>query len=135
MFKYSTNSKLKYLLILCLSLTLLIAQASGLHVHLQHDDHSSAVTNYIPDVHTASILHDSDLATHYSVDHSATIDISSENVVKKANLLPPLVLVLLFIGFLISIPHFVKIHWQRLYKIQLIPCYYLLHPALRAPPL
>jgi len=129
------NSLLKYLLLLCLSLALILSQANRLHMHLQHDDHSSVATGHIVDVHKTTILHDIDLADHQDGGHhSTTIDISPDNLVKKTNLLNPLVLILLFIGLFLYLPRLTCLPRKRLYKELFNPCYYLLHPPLRAPP-
>ena len=115
-----------------------MAQASGLHMHVQHDDHSSAASGHIIDIHTASTHHD-DIDTHHhgaqDDHHPAAIDISQDYLVKKTSLLDPLVLIILFIGLFLFIPRLRRISSQWHYKPpNVIPCYYLLHPPLRPPP-
>jgi len=133
--KYPNNSIFQYLLVLCLSLALVLSQANRLHMHLQHEDHSPVASGHIVDVHTASTLHDFDLADHHENHHPAAIDISPDNLIKKTNLLNPLVLILIFIGLFLYIPRLVCLPRQRRYKTLFIPCSYLLQPPLRAPPL
>lgn len=128
------NSILKQLLILCLSFALILSQANRLHIHPGHDEHSSAASGHIVDVHTSSILHDFELTGHHTDQHTAAIDVSPDNLINKANSLNPLVLILLFIGLFLYICRQLYQLWQRPYKILFTPCYYLIKPPLRAPP-
>lgn len=132
----SQNSPiLYYLLVLCLSLALILSQTNRLHMHLQHDDYASAASAHIVDVHTTTIQHDMDLAGHHNDHHVAAIDINTDNLVKKINSLNPLVMILLVIGFLLYRPRLISLHRPGLYQTLITPCYYLLHPPLRAPPI
>jgi len=133
--KYHNNPALQYLFILCLGLALILSQTNRLHMHLQHDDHSSVASGHIVGVHTTTTLHDVDLTDHHDGNHHSTaIDISPDNLIKKTNILNPLVLILLFIGLFLYLPRLICLPRQRRYKTQFIPCNYLLHPPLRAPP-
>ena len=141
--KNANNPIFQYLLILCLSLALLLAQTNRLHMHLEHDDHSDtsghAVDGHVVDVHAASILHDFDLTHHEGFldgdHHPVAIDVSPDNLIQKTNLLNPLVLILLFIGFLLILPRLVCRIRQRPYIKRFTSRYYLFQPPLRAPPL
>jgi len=131
MFKRSNNLVLQYLLILCLSLSLLLAQSNRrLHMHLEHDVHPS-----VESVHVASLLHDIDLANHQDDHHLMAIDISSANIVKKISLFNPLAIILLLVTLFLLLPCRALISRQRLYKILRTPVDYLLYPPLRAPPI
>jgi hypothetical protein len=106
-------------------------------MHFEHDHHSFAASGHVINVYSSTILHAHaiGLAHHQHGDyHSAVIDISSDNLIKKASSLNPLLLIFLFIGLLLCVPRQFCMHRQRLYKILLIPGYYLLQPPLRAPP-
>ena len=136
--KTYNNPIFQYMFILYLCIALLMAQASGLHMHVQHDDHSSSASGHIVDIHTASTHHD-DIDTHHhraqDDHHPAAIDISQDYLVKKTSLLDSLVLIVLFIGLFLFIPRLRRISSQWRYKPpNVIPCYYLLQPPLRAPP-
>jgi len=135
MLKSSNNSVLQYLLILCLSLALLLAQSNRLHMHLEHDDHSSIESGHVVNVHIASLLHDIDLANHQDDHHLMAIDISSANIVKKISLFNPLAIILLLVTLFLLLPCRALISRQRLYKILRTPVDYLLYPPLRAPPI
>ena len=130
----------QYMLILYLCIALLMVQASGLHLHVQHVDHASATSEHIVDIHIASTLHDIDKYTHHyggaqNDHHPVAIDISQDYLVKKTSMLDPLALMIFFIGFFLFIPRLRRICSQWRYKPPTInPCYYLLHPPLRAPP-
>ena len=136
--KTYNNPIFQYMFILYLCIALLIAQASGLHMHVQHDDHSSTASGHIIDIHTASTHHD-DIGTHQhgtqDDHHSAVIDISQDYLVKKTSLSDPLALIIFFIGFFLFTPQLRRISSQWRYKPPTIkPCYYSIHPPLRAPP-
>jgi len=129
--KTYNNSIFQYMFILYLCIVLLMAQASGLHMHVQHDDHSSSASEHIVDIHTASTHHHGAQDDH----HPAAIDISQDYLVKKTSLLDPLVLIIFFIGLFLFIPRLRHISSQWRYKPPNVnPCYYLLQPPLRAPP-
>ena len=130
----------QYMFILYLCIALLMVQANGLHLHVQHDDHASATSGHIVDIHIASTLHDIDKYTHHydgaqNDHHPAAIDISQDYLVKKTIMLDPLALMIFFIGFFLLIPRLRRICRQWRYKPPAVnPCYYLLHPPLREPP-
>ena len=128
------NSVLRYLLVLCLSLALILSQASRLHMHVQHDDHSSVASGHVVNVHTATLLHDLNLTDHHGDHHVAAIDVSTDNLVKKTNSLNPLVLILLCIGLFLYLPHLISLPRQRRFQTLFTYCYYLFNPPLRAPP-
>ncbi len=137
MAKIHNNSTFKYLLVLCLSFTLLLSQADRLHMHLVHDDHSVS-SGHIIGVHPESTLHDFDLTNHHGEhqdNHSAVaIDISIDQLAKKANLLDLLAIALLFIVLFLITPRLRRVSKQKLCKVPVSSCYYLLQPPLRAPP-
>lgn len=137
MLKDNNNPIFQYLFILNLCIALLIAQTSGLHMHVQHDDHPLAASDHIVDIHTVSILQD--IETHHNgpqdQHHHAAVDISQDYLIKKANLLNLLALVVFFIGLFLYVPRLFYICSQWRYKSLIInPCYYFLQPPLRAPP-
>lgn len=132
--KYQNNPISHYLLVLCLSLALILSQTNRLHMHLQHDDHSSVASGHIVDVHTTTIQHDMDLADRHNDHHTAAIDINTDNLVKKTHSLNPLVLILFVIGLFLYLPRLISLPRSRSYQTLFISCYYLLHPPLRAPP-
>jgi len=137
--KTHKNAMFKYLLVLCLSITLLLSQAEGLHMHLEHDDHSmSSDSAHNVGVHPQSTVHDFDLTNHHDEhqsDHSAVaIDVSTDKLAKKTNLLDPLVIVVLFAIFFLASPLLRSVGRRRSGRISFISCYYLLQPPLRAPP-
>jgi len=94
----------KYLLISCLSITLFLAQSNRFHMHALHDGHSSAV------------------------------EVSAEQLLKKTNLLNPLVFFLLFAGLFLCIPRLANAPAKKRYKSLFIPFYSFHQPPLRAPP-
>ncbi len=108
-------------------------------MHVQHDDHTSATPGHNVDIHAVSTHHD-DIDTHLhdgmqDDHHPAVIDISQDYLVKKASLLDPLALIIFFIGLFLFVPRLRRISSQWRYKSPTVnPCYYLLHPPLRAPP-
>jgi hypothetical protein len=141
MHKDHNNSIFQTLLILCLSLVLLLVQTNRLHIHIDHAEQSGsaepavynpAVYNHVINVHAASIQHDLDFTNHHAENHHAAVDVSPD--IKKANLLEPLTLFFLFIGFFLIIPRLTCIRRQRFNKAHNPLYYYLLHPPLRAPP-
>jgi hypothetical protein len=140
--KTYNNLIFQYMFILYLCIALLIAQASGLHIHVQHDDHSSSASGHIVDIHTASTHHiDIDTHHHHHHDgaqdghHHVAIDISQDYLVKKTSLSDPLALIIIFIGLFLFIPRLRRISSQWRYQPPTVnPCYYLLQPPLRAPP-
>lgn len=131
------NSIFKYLLVLCLSTALLLAQTDKLHMHLEHDDHSGT-SAHVVGVHLESTLHDFDLTNHHdghSADHSVVaVYVSPDKILKSTNFLNPLVVILLFMGLLLYILRRTSVSRHKFYKILFPPCYYLFQPPLRASP-
>jgi len=137
----------KYLLVLCIGFTLLLAQTNRLHIHIEHENHSKSssyvtgkhvASEHAVGVHAASIQHDFNLTHHdgFHIDHHHTVvDVSSDYLIKKSNLSNPLVLIVLFIGLFMVIPSLAYMVRQRFYNILITSCYYILQPPLRAPPL
>ena len=134
MYKNANNPIFQYLLILCLSLAFLLVQANRLHIHIDQPGSAEsaafepAVFKHVNNVHVASLQHDSDLTHH----HHVAIDVSFD--IKKANLLDPLIPLLLVVGFFLIVPRLVCMRRQRSYAAPYSFYYYLLHPPLRAPP-
>jgi len=141
--KVHNNSMFKYLLVLCISITLLLSQVDRLHMHIEHDDHSMssghAFNAHIVGIHPESTLHDFDLTNHHGEhqnNHSAVaIDVSADKLPKKTNLLDPLVLALLFIVLFLTVHRLRRVTRQKLCKISFTSCYCSIQPPLRAPPL
>jgi len=133
MHKNTNNPTFQTLLILCLSLALLLAQTSRMHIHLEHDEHAE------PTAHAALILHDYDSLHHdgfqHHNHHPVAIDVSPDNLIQKVNLLNSLILIFLFSGFLLVLPRLAYRLRQRLYLKRFSSRYYLFQPPLRAPPL
>ena len=135
--KAYNNPIFQYVFILYLCITLLMAQASGLHMHVQHDDHSSATSGHIVDIHAATTAHDIDDHHHETQDnhHPAAIDVSQDYLVKKSSLLNPLALIVFIIGLFLCVPRLRCIFSRWRYKPPIVNFdYYLLQPPLRAPP-
>jgi hypothetical protein len=135
--KAYNNPIFQYLFILYLCIALLMAQASGLHMHVQHDDHSSATSGHIIDIHIASTLHDIDTHHHEAQGghHAVAIDVSQDYLVKKTNLFNQLALFVFFIGVLLFTPRLGCVFSRWRYKTSsVIHCCYLFLPPLRAPP-
>lgn len=108
-------------------------------MHLEHDDHSmSSEPAHIVGVHPQSTVHDFNLTNHHGEhqgDHSAVaIDVSTDKLAKKTNLLDPLSIVLLFIILFLTSPSLRRLSRQKLCRIFFTSSYYLLKPPLRAPP-
>ena len=135
----SNNPIFQYSFILYLCVALLIAQASGLHLHIQHNDHSLPASGHIVDIHIASTHHDN-IDTHHHDGaqhghHTAAIDISQDYLAKKTSSSDPLALMIFFIGFFLLIPRLRRISSQWYYKPPSVTPFYLLQPPLRAPPI
>ena len=123
----------QYLLILCLGIVLLMSQMSRLHVHIEHDaDHVSTALSHAHTVsiHAAASFHDDAQIK----EHSSTIDITPDNLVKQTNLLITISLFVLFLWVLFLIPHRRFFYHHRRYQKTFIPLAYLVTPPLRAPP-
>ncbi len=137
--KAYNNPIFQYLFVIYLCIALLMAQASGLHMHVQHDDHShsSATSGHIVDIHIASTLHDIDTHHHEVPDgsHPAAIDISQDYLVKKTSLLNPLAMFVFFIGIFLCVPRLRCVFSRWRYNPPAVnPYYNFLKPPLRAPP-
>ncbi len=134
------NIILQYGLIACLGLSLLFAQTFKSHMHIQHDEnHSSAATEHIIDIHVSSAVHDSQHDTDIQFadqDHHDTIVIEAgtSSFVKKAGLLNPFIF-LFVISFILSVPRLLRYRRNRDTEIVRPQYFYLFHPPLRAPPL
>lgn len=133
--KLRNNPIFQYLFVLCLSFALILSQTSMLHMHIEHDDHSSVASKHIIDVHIISILHDIELTGHNDTHHTAAIDASSDNLVNKKSSLTPLILLLISVGLFLYIPRLLCLSRQGLSNTQIIPRLYLIKPPLRAPPI
>lgn len=122
------NTIFHYLLILSLGVALLFAQTNKLHLHAPLGEHHSVA---VTDVHIASTPHNGTHSHHGTI----VVDVSSNTFVKNTNILNPLVLILLFIGFALYIPRRVYLRrcWQH--KIRFTSRLYLFLPPLRAPPI
>jgi len=131
----------KFLLVLCLSFTLLLSQTDRLHVHLVHDDTMSsecALCAHVADVHPESTLHSFDLTNHHDNqnDHSANaMSLAKDKLLKKSNLVDPLAFILLFIVVLLSRHLLGIVPKQALSNAPFRSHFYLLQPPLRAPPI
>lgn len=135
--KAYNNPIFQYVFILYLCITLLMAQASGLHMHVQHDDHSSATSGHIVNIHAATTAHGIDTHHHETQDdhHPAAIDVSQDYLVKKTSLLSHLALFVFFIGIFLCVPRLRYVFSRWRYKPPSVNSYYyLLQPPLRAPP-
>jgi len=132
------NSLAKYLLVLCLSITLLLSQTGNLHMHLVHADHAGSSTHLF-ELHPESNRHDPDLSNHHDGhpnDHSTfAVDVSPETLLKNTKLLNLLFLIIFLSVFLLRIPPRTSVNRQQFCKTLFPPCYYLFHPPLRAPPI
>jgi len=132
--KLRNNSVLQYILVLCIGLALVLSQANQLHMHIQHDDHSSVVSGHIVNVHSATLLHDINLNDHHDDHHATGIDVNTDNLVKKSNSLNPLVVILFCIALFLFLPRLINLPRLLSYQPLFTSCYYLFHPPLRAPP-
>ncbi len=137
--KIHKNAMFKYLLVLCLSVTLLLSQTEVLHMHLEHDDHSASDSAHNVGVHPQSTVHDFYLTNHHDEhqsDHSAVaIDVSTDKLAKKTSLPDALVIVVLFAIFALASPLLRHVSRRRSGRIPFTYYYYLLQPPLRAPPI
>ena len=132
--KLRNNSNLKYILVLCLGIALVLSRANQLHMHIQHEDHSSVASGHVVNIHSATLLHDINLTDHQNNHHVAEFDVNAGNLTKKAGSLNPLVVILFCIALFLCLPRLVKLPRLITYQTLFTPCYYLLHPPLRAPP-
>lgn len=145
--KFSDNSVFQYALIACLSVALLLGQTVKLHMHVQHDEVSSAKAvindfsaNHIVNIHVSSSLHNTALDNHHQNDfpdhhNNADIDISSDGFLKISKVLNLFVFLLLVISFALFVPFLQRISKTQFSQIISPTKYYLLHAPLRAPPI
>ena len=134
--KSYNNPIIQYLFAIYLCITLSMAQASGLHMHVQHD-HSSATSEHTVDIHAATIAHDINTHHHETQDdhHPAAIELSQDYLVKKSSLLNPLALIVFITGLFLCVPRLRCIFSRWRYKPPTVSTYYnFLKPPLRAPP-
>lgn len=137
------NSISIYALIACLGIALLLGQMFKLHMHIAHDDISSA-GNHIVDVHLdTSVIHSS---SHNSMHdnhhennleeshHDDEINISFSSLMKKSMSLNQFVVFFFIISVFFSIPQLSCFLRKRDFTIKQAISYYLLQPSLRAPP-
>ena len=73
-----TNRSSRYLLVLWLGLSLLLAQTLGIHLHTEHAHHDEAVTNHHVDSYHGLMSHADD-ADH----HASIIGIGSDTLSKE----------------------------------------------------
>ena len=137
MFMHRTIHNFKYLLALCLSISLILSLTSGIHMHVQHADHASIFSDHTIDVHSTSDQHDSihELAHADSIDeshHSAAIDIKPESLIKKQDSLNPFILFIFLSCLLLPIRQLFN-RWAS-YQQPLPYFTRQLSPPLRAPP-
>jgi len=127
----------KYLLVLCLSVALILAQTGNFHMHLIHDDHAGS-SAHVVDIHPISTRHNIDSTNHHgghSADHSNNaVEVNPEPLLKNANLLSLLIIIVFFIGLFLRVPRQNRVSRQKFDKTLFPPCYYLFQPPLRAPP-
>ncbi len=141
--KVHNNSMFKYLLVLCLSFTLLLSQVDRWHMHLEHDDHAVSSGHdfdaHIVAAHPESTLHDFGLTNHHDGhqdNHSAVaVDVSTDKLLMRTNLLNSLVLIIFFMMLFQITPRLRNVSRWTLCNIPITSCYYLLRPPLRAPPI
>lgn len=137
------NSISIYALIACLSIALLLGQTFKLHMHIAHDDISSA-GNHIVDVHVdTSVIHSSShnaIHDNHHEDnldeghHADEIDLSSSSLVKKSLSFNQFVLFFFVISIVLSLPQLSHFLRKQDFTLQQAISYYLLQPPLRAPP-
>lgn len=137
------NSISIYALIACLGIALLLGQMFKLHMHIAHDDISSA-GNHIVDVHVdTSVIHSS---SHNSMHdnhhennleeshHAEEISISFSSLVKKSMSLNQFVFFFFIISIVLSLLQLSRFLRKQDFTLQQAISYYLLQPPLRAPP-
>jgi len=134
--KQTNNNAHKYLLVLWLSISLILTQYYGVHLHVEHDHHTSTKSTHVVEVQTVPTFHLLDDSTHNSfVAHHHTIDLSLDTLVKTkaaGDLLFVAVLVIFSWAFVLPV---LQIFIRRCsYQLSCISQYNLIHPPLRAPP-
>ena len=139
--KYTNHSFFQYALIVCLAITLVLGHASKLHIHIEHENTQLAGTEiHKVDLHVASYLHE---ATHDSNHHNdiqqhhnsidIDVDLTTNNLVKKVQLLNPFVLLVLTLFVILCAPPLRQIRsWHQEKKLQAFSC---CSPPQRAPPI
>lgn len=134
--KYTNNSTTRLALIAVLSVLLLFVQSFKLHMHVQQKEVPStteATSTII--IHEVSYLHDTNIQDHELENlNPAEINIFPDSVVKKINLLNPL-LGLLFLAILFwRLAPLRAIIRKPDFKTEHPPLELLTHQPLRAPP-
>ena len=127
------------MLILYVCFALLIAQAAGLHMHVQHDGHSSPVVEHVVDIHAASILHHVEGGDHHLAattdSHHLTFEVSQNTLVKKMNSSDLIAMLVFYIGLLLLLPRCLSnLKRWRYQSISVKSNCYFINPQLRAPP-
>jgi len=135
---HRTYRNIKYLLTLCLSISLILSLTSGVHMHVQYSDHAPMLSEHILDIHSASGHHDlkhdsSHIHSSDKAHHSAVIDINSDSLIKKPGSLNPFILFVFFSWLLLLPLRQLFNHWVS-FQQQLSSFARQLLPPLRAPP-
>ncbi len=135
---YFRNTRIaRILVVLWFSLSLILAHAMGIHLHVEHAGNLSADAGHVVDVHAASaqhfhhtIEHASEFSSHHS---DIAADIKSDSIIKNSSSSHLLMMFVLF-GWCLLIP--VRQFLYRSVQVVslLLPFTYLLQPPLRAPP-
>lgn len=145
--KLYKNSVFQYVLIACLSVALLLGQAVKLHMHVQHEEVSSAKavmtdfsSDHIVDVHVLSSIYNTTHGDHHQDDfqdhhNNVDIDISPDGFLKISKVLTSFVFLLLVVSFALSAPLLQRIRKTNISQTSPATKYYLLHAPLRAPPI
>lgn len=135
---YFRNTRIaRILVVLWFSLSLLLAHAMGIHLHVEHAGHLSADDGHVIDVHATSaqhfhhtIEHVSEFSSHHN---NITGDIKSDSIIKNSASSNLLMMFVLF-SWLLLIPVRQFVYRSVQNVSLLLPFTYLLQPPLRAPP-
>ncbi|MBI1424419.1 MAG: hypothetical protein GC149_13325 [Gammaproteobacteria bacterium] len=140
----SHNTFLQYALVACLGIALTVGQTFRLHMHvLPENGHPGySMAEHLGKIHIASLLHDSlandadgQAKDHSHHNHPGEVEIGSDSIIKKTE-----VLVLAALIFLITALLLFGLHVSRIVKRAPEPnklntsLLYLINPPLRAPP-
>ncbi len=120
----------KYLLVMWLSLSLIFALITGVHMHVQHNDHYLDVPEHFVSKNVELIQYEMHEAVGH---HEGTVDVSLDSLLKKLSSISILVFIFLSSCLLIT-PVRQCYHHRRSFKARLIFFIHQLHPPLRAPP-
>ena len=139
MVNFNNNPIAKYMLILYVCFALLIAQGGGLHMHVQHDGHSSPVEEHVVDIHAASILHHVEGGDYHLAvttdNHHLTFEVSQNTLIKKVNSFDLMAMLVFIIGLFLLLPRFLNTLSRWYYQPTAAhSSSYFLSPQLRAPP-